>query len=84
MSILVSMHPCLKFVLRMPIQTALIDMLYRKSLRVSVAARSHFGVGHVVNLQSNDAAKLWWLPPFLHVLWSGPLMVRPYPGLSSL
>ena len=38
------------------------DALYAKSLRLSAAARGERGVGAIVNLQSNDAAKLWNLP----------------------
>ena len=40
-------------------------MLYRKSLRVSAASRQALGLGAIVNLQSNDAAKLWSLPTYL-------------------
>ncbi len=58
-----------------PSQVGLIDMLYCKSLRISSASRSRLGVGSIVNLQSNDAAKLWNLPQYLHMLWSGPFQV---------
>lgn len=47
------------------LKTALVDMLYKKSLKVSAAAKSDAGVGAIVNLQSNDAAKLWSLPQYL-------------------
>jgi hypothetical protein len=36
---------------------ALVDMLYRKSLRVSSAAKGELGAGTIVNLQSNDACE---------------------------
>ena len=29
-----------------------------------------------LNLQSNDAAKLWILPQYMHMLWSGPFQAR--------
>ena len=32
-------------------------MLYRKSLRISSAARAEQGAGRIVNLQSNDAGE---------------------------
>jgi ATP-binding cassette subfamily C (CFTR/MRP) protein 1 len=44
------------------LKAALVDALYAKSLRLSAAARGERGVGAIVNLQSNDAAKLWNLP----------------------
>ena len=56
-------------------QVGLIDMLYCKSLRVSSSAKAGLGVGSIVNLQSNDASKLWNLPQYLHMLWSGPFQV---------
>lgn len=40
------------------LKCSLVDMLYRKSLRISCGARSELGAGVVNNLQSNDAAKL--------------------------
>lgn len=43
--------------------------------RVTAAVRSGLGVGPVANLQSNDAAKIWNMVPYLHVLWSGPFQI---------
>lgn len=57
------------------VQSQLIGMLYAKSLRLHSASRSRYGTGQIVNLQSNDATKLYWLPVFMHVLWSAPLQV---------
>jgi len=57
------------------LKTELVDMLYGKSLRISAAAKSEMGTGAVVNLQSNDASKLWSLPQYLHMLWSGPVQI---------
>lgn len=59
------------------LQSQMIGMLYSKSLRLHSSARNEFGTGAIVNLQSNDAQKLWWLPLFMHVLWSAPLQVNP-------
>jgi len=50
-------------------------MLFSKSLRISSAVRSSYGVGKITTLQSNDAAKLFNLPQYLHMLWSGPVCV---------
>jgi hypothetical protein len=51
----------------LPGQVGLVDALFRKSLRVSSAAKSEAGVGAIVNLQSNDASKLWSLPQYMWV-----------------
>ena len=50
-------------------------MLYRKALLISSSARGEFGIGSIVNLQSNDASKLWTLPQYLHMIWSAPFQV---------
>ncbi len=57
------------------LQISLVDMLYRKSLRITAASKGRMGVGAIVNLQSNDASKLWGMAQFLHILWSGPFQV---------
>ena len=59
-------------------QVGLVDMLYRKALLVSSSARTEYGIGAIVNLQSNDASKLWTLPQYLHMLWSAPMQVQPF------
>lgn len=56
-------------------KTELVDMLYSKSLRMTSSAKTDVGTGTIVNLQSNDAAKLWKLPQYLHMIWSGPLQI---------
>lgn len=58
------------------IQIGLVDTLYRKSLRITAASKGRMGVGAIVNLQSNDASKLWGMAQFLHILWSGPFQVQ--------
>ncbi len=57
------------------LQISLVDMLYRKSLRITAASKGRMGVGAIVNLQSNDASKLWGMAQYLHILWSGPFQV---------
>ena len=57
------------------VKVSLISMLYRKALRISTAERQAVGVGQIVNHMSNDASKLWTLPQYLHVLWSGPFQI---------
>ena len=50
-------------------------MLYAKSLRITSSVKSDMGVGPIVNLQSNDASKIWNLPMYLHIVWNGPFQV---------
>ncbi|PRW33949.1 ABC transporter isoform A [Chlorella sorokiniana] len=63
------------------LKIALVHALYRKSLRVSSAAKGDLGVGKIVNLQSNDASKLWSIPQYLHMIWSGPFQILVVMGL---
>lgn len=63
------------------LKTSLIDMLYQKSLNLSVSKTQDMGVGAIVNLQSNDASKLWKLPQYLHMIWSGPFQILAVMGL---
>lgn len=53
----------------------MIEMLYAKSLRITSSVKSDMGVGPIVNLQSNDASKIWNLPMYLHIVWNGPFQV---------
>ena len=68
----------------LPLQSQMIGMLYGKSLRLHASARNEFGTGAIVNLQSNDAQKLWWIPVFMHVLWSAPIQVLSLPPENYL
>ena len=57
------------------VKTQLVGTLYDKSLRIDSSEKSSMGVGAIVNLQSNDAAKLYKLPQYLHMLWSAPFQI---------
>jgi ATP-binding cassette, subfamily C (CFTR/MRP), member 1 len=57
------------------VQIALISTLHQKSLRITSASRVERGAGTIVTLMSNDAAKIWNLPQYMHMLWSGPFQV---------
>ena len=57
------------------LQVDLLDMLYQKSLRLGIDVRNARGVGTVVNLQSNDANKVWMMPVHIHTLWNSPFQV---------
>ncbi|KAK9797814.1 hypothetical protein WJX73_000524 [Symbiochloris irregularis] len=69
------------FRIALHMKVGLVDMLYRKALKVGCSARSEFGIGSIVNLQSNDAAKLWNLAQYLHMLWSAPFQILVVLGL---
>lgn len=57
------------------VKTQLIGTLYGKALRIDSTAKGEMGVGAIVNLQSNDASKLYKLPQYLHMLWSAPFQI---------
>ncbi|DBA72204.1 TPA: hypothetical protein ACH3X2_010602 [Trebouxia sp. C0005] len=57
------------------VKVDLLDMLYQKSLRLGVDVRNARGVGTVVNLQSNDASKVWMMPVHIHTLWNSPFQI---------
>lgn len=74
-TVLVNYYFHILYRMSLHIKSALVQMLYAKSLRISSAARSEFGIGKIVNLQSNDASKLWDLVIYLHVIWSAPFQI---------
>ncbi|KAL7041242.1 hypothetical protein ACKWTF_000685 [Chironomus riparius] len=63
------------FVVGFRIRTALISAIYRKALRISSAAKKDTTVGEIVNLMSVDAQRFFELISYVHVLWSGPMII---------
>jgi ATP-binding cassette, subfamily C (CFTR/MRP), member 1 len=63
------------FVVGFRIRSALISAIYRKSLRISSAAKKDTTVGEIVNLMAVDAQRFFELVSYLHVLWSGPVVI---------
>lgn len=57
------------------IRTGLISAIYRKALRISSAAKKDTTVGEIVNLMAVDAQRFFELVSYVHVLWSGPLVI---------
>lgn len=57
------------FVVGFRIRSALISAIYRKSLRISSAAKKDTTVGEIVNLMAVDAQGFFELVSYLHVLW---------------
>lgn len=60
------------------IRTALISAIYRKALSISNAAKKNTTVGEIVNLMAVDAQRFFELIVYLHIVWSGPMVI----GLS--
>lgn len=63
------------FIVGFRIRTGLISAIYRKSLRISSSAKKDTTVGEIVNLMSVDAQRFFELVSYLHVLWSGPVVI---------
>ncbi|CAH8871965.1 unnamed protein product [Trichobilharzia szidati] len=59
----------------MRIKTAVIGMVYRKSLKLSNFARQTSTTGEIVNLVSVDAQKLEDTLVNIHMLWSSPFLI---------
>lgn len=66
----------------MKVRLAVCSLIYRKALRLSSAALSESTTaGHVLNLLSNDAARLELINTFLNKLWVAPLQTLIVCGL---
>lgn len=57
------------------IRAALVNAIYRKSLKLSSSARRGTTHGELVNLMSVDAQLFYDLIPYLHTIVSGPLVL---------
>ncbi|CRL02706.1 CLUMA_CG015844, isoform A [Clunio marinus] len=63
------------FLVGFRIRSSLISAIYRKALRISNSAKKDTTVGEVVNLMAVDAQRFFELVSYLHVLWSGPMVI---------
>ena len=61
--------------LGMKLQTTLIATIYRKSLKLSGAARKESSTGQIVNLMSVDVTKIATLMQWVNFVWSSPIQI---------
>ena len=57
------------------LRTALILMIYKKSLRLSATSRKTSTIGEMTNLVAINAQLFQNLTPYLNMLWSSPLQI---------
>uniref|UniRef100_A0A8C5XFI1 Multidrug resistance-associated protein 1 n=1 Tax=Microcebus murinus TaxID=30608 RepID=A0A8C5XFI1_MICMU len=57
------------------IKTAVIGLIYKKSLLLSNVSRKKFSTGQIINLMSADAQQLMDFTANLNLLWSGPFQI---------
>ena len=63
------------FVLGMNIRTALVNIIYRKALKLSHESRQKTTIGEIVNLMSVDAQRFMDLMTYIHMIWSAPFQI---------
>ncbi len=63
------------FIVGARVRTSTMNLLYRKSLKLSASARKTATVGEMTNLMSVNAQMLADLSMYLNVLWSSPLQI---------
>jgi ATP-binding cassette subfamily C (CFTR/MRP) protein 1 len=66
------------FETNMRVRSALVMLIFKKSLVLSNEERGGKTTGDIVNLQSVDTFRIADLLPYLHIAWSGPFQVRLY------
>ena len=57
------------------IRTAITSAIYRKSLRLSGAAKKQLTIGETTNLMAIDTQKFMDVVLFLNMLWNSPLSI---------
>ncbi|KAJ6648205.1 Multidrug resistance-associated protein 1 [Pseudolycoriella hygida] len=63
------------FLVGFRIRSVLISAIYRKALTISNAAKRDITVGEIVNLMAVDAQRFFELIQYVHIIWSGPLVI---------
>lgn len=75
MAVLNGQHLLTSFQVGFKIRTAIISSIYRKALRISSAAKRNTTTGEIVNLMSVDAHSFFDMMNYIHVVWSGPIVM---------
>ena len=63
------------FIVGARIRTSVMNIVYKKSLRLSTSARKQATVGEMTNLVSINAQTFAELTTYLNILWSAPLQI---------
>ncbi|GJP77074.1 hypothetical protein CLOP_g7507 [Closterium sp. NIES-67] len=74
-SLLDAQYNNIMFRLGVHVKTALVEIVYDKSLKLSNGARQGKSVGEIVTLMQVDTEKVSMTTPFLHFTWSGLLQI---------
>lgn len=79
------------FIVGARVRTAVMGLIYKKSLRLSSSAKKDSTVGQMLNLMSVDSQTIVMLTVYLNMIWSAPLqislsmyMLWQYIGVSAL
>ncbi|KAJ3116514.1 hypothetical protein HDU96_009500 [Phlyctochytrium bullatum] len=59
----------------MKIRATLSASIYRKTLRLSAAARHNFNSGKVINLVATDTNRIEMFITFIHIIWTAPIQI---------
>lgn len=74
-SVIINVYFQRMFVIAIKIKSALVDLVYRKSLRLSPSARRNRTSGEIVNLLSVDSQRFMEVLPYINLIWSAPLQI---------
>nr|XP_033798422.1 multidrug resistance-associated protein 1-like isoform X2 [Geotrypetes seraphini] len=74
-TLVLQLYQRLNMVMAAKIKTAVIGLIYKKSLNLANSSRRQFTTGELVNMMSSDAQQLMDLTVNLHLLWSAPFQI---------
>jgi ATP-binding cassette, subfamily C (CFTR/MRP), member 1 len=75
MALLNGQHGITSYQVGLQIRTALISSIYKKAMEMSSLAKKTTTVGEIVNLMAVDAHRFFEMIVYLHVAWSGPIVI---------